>query len=243
MANAGLTWKMEERDQRRNGVTFISRAVLPHRTVVYKALRTILKYAFRKRNQIQHAGIAADASRIQALAARHGLQAYAEARCQVWEGDPVVVFDLWTRALAVARSPFENLPTHLRSEEPRQYTVRERNGGCFGYALANCVRSNVAAINAIASYRGPVNQTLALKACRENKVPLIIMNEKFAQRSRKRLMDQMDRRKISRSFVVVYEDHAVAVVPNTITLHGAFGKRTITWKNTFSKDVEITDFE
>lgn len=243
MANAGLTWKMEERDQRRNGVTFISRAVLPHRTVVYKALRTILKYAFRKRNQIQHAGIAADASRIQALAARHGLQAYAEARCQVWGGDPVVVFDLWTRALAVARSPFENLPIHLRSEEPRQYTVRERNGGCFGYALANCVRSNVAAINAIASYRGPVNQTLALKVCRDNKVPLIIMNERFAQRSRKRLMDQMDRRKISRSFVVVYEDHAVAVVPNTITLHGAFGKRSITWKNTFSKDVEISDFE
>jgi len=101
----------------------------------------------------------------------------------------------------------------------------------------------VAAINAIASYRGPVNQTLALKVCRENGVPLIIMNERFAQRSRKRLIDQMDRRKISRSFVVVYEDHAVAVVPNTITLHGAFGKRTITWRNTFSKYVEITDFE
>jgi len=242
-ANAGLTWKMEERSQRKDGVTFISRAVLPHRTVVYKALRTILKYAHRKRNQIQHAGIAADAQRIEALAARHGLQAYCEARCQVWGGDPVVVFDLWTRALAVARANFSSLPDELRSEEPRQYTVRERNGGCFGYALANCVKTNVAAINAIASYRGPVNRTLALKVCRENQVPLIIMNERFAQRSRKRLIDQMDRRRISRSFVVVYEDHAVAVVPNTLTLHGAFGKRTITWKNTFSKDVEITDFE
>jgi len=242
-ANVGLTWKVEERNQRITGVTFISRAVLPHRTVVYKALRTILKYAHRKRNQIQHAGIQADALRILALASRHGLQAYCEARCQVWGGDPVVVFDLWTRALAVARSNFESLPESLKASEPRQYTIRERNGGCFGYALANCVRSNVAAINAIASYRGPVSRTLALKVCRENKVPLIIMNERFAQRSRKRLIDQMDRRKISRSFVVVYEDHAVAVVPNTVTLHGAFGKRTITWKNTFSKDVEITDFE
>jgi len=242
-ANVGLSWKVEERSQRTNGVTFISRAVLPHRTVVYKALRTILKYAHRKRNQIQHAGICADALRIQSLAARHGLQAYCEARCQVWGGDPVVVFDLWTRALAIARSPFDKLPSSLKSDEPRQYTVRERNGGCFGYALANCVRSNVAAINAIASYRGPVSRTLALKVCRENRVPLIIMNERFAQRSRKRLIDQMDRRKISRSFVVVYEDHAVAVVPNTITLHGAFGKRTITWKDTHSKDVEITDFE
>jgi len=243
MANVGLTWKIEEREQRKTGVTFISRAVLPHHTVVYKALRTILKYAFRKRNQIQHAGIQADAKRIEALGARHGLQAYAEARCQVWGGDPVVVFDLWTRALAVANASFDVLPAELRSEEPRQYTIRERNGGCFGYALANCVRTNVAAINAIASYRGPVSRTLALRVCRENRVPLIIMNEHFAKRSRKRLMDEMDRRKISRSFVVVYEDHAVAVVPNTITLHGAFGKRTLTWKTTFSKDVEITEFE
>jgi len=243
MANVGLTWKIEERQQRTTGVTFISRAILPHRVVVYKALRTILKYAYRKRNQIQHAGIMADAKRIESLAARHGLQAYAEARCQVWGGDPVVVFDMWTRALQVAKSNFDILPPELRSEEPRQYTVRERNGGCFGYALANCVRSNVAAINAIASYRGPVNQSLALRVCRENGVPVIIQNEKFANRSRKRLIDQMDRRKISRSFVVVYEDHAVAVVPNTITLHGAFGKRTITWKSSFSKDVEITEFE
>lgn len=242
-ANVGLSWKMEERSQRKNGVTFISRAVLPHRVVVYKALRTILKYAHRKRNQIQHAGITADAKRIESLAARHGLQAYAEARCQVWGGDPVVVFDLWTRALALARLDFQDLPVELKSEEPRQYTIRERNGGCFGYALANCVRTNVAAINAIASFRGPVSRTKALEVCRANKVPLIIMNEIFAQRSRKRLMDQMDRRKISRSFVVVYEDHAVAVVPNTITLHGAFGKRTITWKSSFSKDVEITEFE
>jgi len=242
-ANVGLTWKMEERSQRQNGVTFISRAVLPHRVVVYKALRTILKYAYRKRNQIQHAGITADAARIAKLAARHGLQAYAEARCQVWGGDPVVVFDLWTRALALARQPFEQLPETLRTEEPRQYTVRERNGGCFGYALANCVKSNVAAINAIASFRGPVNRTIALKACNDNGVPIVIMDEPFALRSRKRLIEHMDRRKITRSFVVVYEDHAVAVVPNTITLHGAFGKRTIKWKSTFSKDVEITDFE
>jgi hypothetical protein len=238
-----LTWKKEERSQRENGVTFISRAVLPNRFVVYKALRTILKYAYRKRNQIQHAGIQADVKRIEALAAKHGLQAYCEARCLVWGGDSVVVFDLWTRAIAIANTAFQDLPDELKAEEPRQYTVRERNGGCFGYALANCVATNVQAINAIATYRGPVNQTTSLRACRENKVPLILINEPFANRSRKRLLDMMDRRKISRSFVVVYQDHALAVVPNTLIMHGAFGKRTITWKAMDSKDVVITDFE
>jgi hypothetical protein len=242
-ANKGLTWKKEERSQRESGVTFISRAVLPNRFVVYKALRTILKYAYRKRNQIQHAGIQADVKRIEALAAKHGLQAYCEARCLVWGGDSTVVFDLWTRAIAIANTSFQALPDELKAEEPRQYTVRERNGGCFGYALANCVATNVQAINAIATYRGPVNQTTSLHACRENRVPLVLINVPFANRSRKRLLDMMDRRKISRSFVVVYQDHALAVVPNTLIMHGAFGKRTITWKATDSKDVVITDFE
>lgn len=243
MANKGLTWKVEERDQRKNGVTFISRAVLPHRTVVYKALRTILKYGFRKRNSIQHAGIAADSKRVEGIAARWGLQAYAEARALVWGGDPVVIFDLWTRALAIARTPFDDLPDDLKAEDPRFYTVRERDGGCFGYALANCVAGNVQAINAIASYRGPVSISTALQACRDNKVSCIVMNERWALRSKARLINAMDRRRLTRSFVVVYEDHAVAVVPNTITLHSGFGKRQVTWKSSDSKDVEITEFE
>lgn len=243
MANKGLTWKVEERSQRREGVTFISRAVLPHNTVVYKALRTILKYAFRKRNGIQHAGIQADAKRIEALAARHGLQAYAEARAQVWGGDPVVIFDMWTRALAIANTPFASLDPALRSEEPRTYTVRERNGGCFGYALACCVKGNGQAINALAMYKSAVNTSTALRACEENSVPCVVMNESWAVRSKKRLIDAMDRRNINRSFVVVYRDHAVAIVPNTITVHSAMGKRTITWKSSMSKDVEITDFD
>jgi hypothetical protein len=243
MANKGLTWKVEEREQRRNGVTFISRAVLPGRTVVYKALRTILKYAFRKRNAIQHAGIQADAKRIDALAARFGLQAYAEARALVWGGDPVVIYDMWTRAMSVARTPFDDLAVHLRSESPRQYTIRERDGGCFGYALANCVATNVAAINAIATYHGAQRVTTAMQACKDNKVPCIVMHEAWANKSRERLLDEMDKRKIARSFVVVYRDHAVAVVPNTITVHSGFGKRTITWKTSMGKDVEIGDFE
>lgn len=243
MANKGLSWKKEEREKRKEGVTFISRAVLPHGTVVYKALRTILKYAYRKRNSIQHAGIKADALRVQRLAAASGLQAYAEARCQVWGGDPVVVFDMWTRALAVARSDFRTLPPELRSEEPRQYSIRERDGGCFGYALAQCVEHNVQAINAIASYRRPVTITEAIKACRENGVRYICMNEPFARRSRKRLQDEMDRKSFTNSFVVIYEDHAVAVVPNTITIHSGFGKRQISWKSSTSKEVEITEFE
>jgi len=154
-----------------------------------------------------------------------------------------VIFDMWTRALAVARTPFEDLPEELKAPEPRGYTVRSRDGGCFGFALANCVSHNVQAINAIATYRGPVSQTTALKACRENKVPIVFVNERFANRSKARLIAQMDRRKISRSFVVCYEDHALAVVPNTLVLHGAFGKREITWKFTDSKDVVISDFE
>lgn len=243
MANKGLTWKMEERDQRKEGVTFISRAVLPHNTVVYKALRTILKYAYRKRNSIQHAGIQADVKRIEALASRHGLQAYAEARAQVWGGDPVVIFDMWVKAIHVANMPFDALPTTLKSEEPRMYTIQQRNGGCFGYALAKCVRGNVQAVNAIAKYPAAVTITTALEACRANRVPCIIFNEKWAVRSKHRLITEMDRRHISRSFVVIYEDHAVAVVPNTITIHSSLGKRTITWKSSMSKDVEITDFE
>lgn len=243
MANKGLTWKVEERDQRIEGVTFISRAVLPHNTVVYKALRTILKYAYRKRNSIQHAGIQADVKRIEALASRHGLQAYAEARAQVWGGDPVIIFDMWVKAIHVANMPFDALPASLKSEEPRMYTIQQRNGGCFGYALAKCVRGNVQAVNAIAKYPMAVTITTALEACRANRVPCIIFNEKWAVRSKHRLVTEMDRRHISRSFVVVYEDHAVAVVPNTITIHSSLGKRTITWKSSMSKDVEITDFE
>jgi hypothetical protein len=243
MANKGLVWKMEKRSQARDGVTFISRAVLPNRNVVYKALRTILKYAVRQRNSIMHAGIAADALRVQRLASRHGLQAYAEARAQVWGGDPVVIFDMWTRALAIARTPFQSLPLELKKDEPRQYSIRERNGGCFGFALASCVCSNVQAINALAMYSQPVGLGTAIKACRDNNVNFVVMNELFANRSRKRLQDEMDRKHFSRSFVVLYEDHAVAVVPNTLTIHSGFGKRTITWSSSQSKDVEITDFE
>ncbi|QIQ28421.1 polyprotein [Fusarium sacchari alphavirus-like virus 1] len=243
MANVGVTWKDEEREQRRNGVTFISRAVLSNGQVVYKAMRTILKYAFRKRNQIQHAGIQADVKRILKLSSKHGLQAYCEARAQVWGGDPVVIFDMWVRAIAIAQTPFDDLPESLKSEEPRHYTIKSRNGGCFGYALANCVETNVQAINALAAFHGPVNLSTAIRACRENKVSYLILNERFANRSRKRLQDMMDRRKFSRAFVVLYEDHAVAVVPNTITLRGAFGKRTITWKFSDSKDVIISDFD
>jgi len=243
MANKGLTWKVEERRQRENGVTFISRAVLPGGTVVYKALRTVLKYAYRKRNSIQHAGIAADVKRIEAISARHGLQAYAEARALVWGGDPVVIFDMWTRAIAVAKAPFDQLPDDLKVEEPRQFTVRERDGGCFGFALANCVAGNVQAINAIASYRGPVTTGEAIRACADNGVPSMVMDEVWAKRSKGRLVAAMDRENIRRSFVVIYRDHAVAVVPNTIIVHGAFGKRTVTWKESMSKDVIITDFD
>jgi hypothetical protein len=69
------------------------------------------------------------------------------------------------------------------------------------------------------------------------------MDEVWAKRSKGRLVDAMDRENIQRSFVVIYRDHAVAVVPNTIILHGAFGKRTVTWKESMSKDVIITDFD
>jgi hypothetical protein len=243
MANVGVKWKAEEREQRENGVTFISRAALPGGRVVYKALRTILKYMCRPRNQIQHAGIAADAKRIERLASKHGLQAYAEDRCLVWGGDPVVVFDLWTRALAVARCSFDDLPESLKKPEPRQYTIKSRNGGCFGYALAHCVETNIEAINAIATYPTAVTQSVALEACRDAKVRIMFMNENFANRSKKRLQDEMDRKRFSRAFVVAYRDHAVAVVPNTITVHGAFGKRDISWKFTDSKEIMISDFD
>jgi hypothetical protein len=101
----------------------------------------------------------------------------------------------------------------------------------------------VQAINALAMYSQPVGLGTAIKACRDNNVNFVVMNELFANRSRKRLQDEMDRKHFSRSFVVLYEDHAVAVVPNTLTIHSGFGKRTITWSSSQSKDVEITDFE
>jgi len=243
MANRGLRWKAEERSKRQEGVTFISRAALPNQVFVYKALRTILKYAFRKRNSIQHAGVQADAKRIERISAYHGLQAYAEARVRVWGGDARVIFDMWTRALAVSRAAFDELPASLKTEEPHHFTIRQRDGGCFGYALASCVRDNVAAINAVARFKGPVSQSEAIVACRDNRVPVMIINQQWANRSRDRLLEMMSRRNFTRSFVVVYEDHAVAVVPNTITVHTAAGKRTITWKDTTSRDIVIQDFD
>jgi len=88
-----------------------------------------------------------------------------------------------------------------------------------------------------------VTMSEAIGACRDNGVRYICMNETFARRSKKRLQDEMDRKSFTNSFVVIYEDHAVAVVPNTITIHSGFGKRQISWKSSTSKEVEITEFE
>jgi len=131
----------------------------------------------------------------------------------------------------------------MKKDEPRQYTIKSRNGGCFGYALAWCVKNNIQAVNAIASYPTAVNQSTALIACKENDVDIIFVNEEFAKRSRLRLQNQLDRRRLKKAFVVAYVDHAVAVVPNTLTLHGAMGKRDITWSFGNVKEVLITDFE
>lgn len=231
MANAGVRWKVEEREQRKTGVTFLSRAVLQGRTLVYKALRTILKYAWRKRTRLQHAGILSDARRILAISAHRGLQAYCEARCQVWGGDPVVVFDMWTRGLRVAQTPFDQLPEELRDDREVTHVIKSKDVGCFGFALANCVGTNVQAVNAIASYPRGVSTGVAVRACRDNNVPFVLIPEKWANRSKERLKLQLDSLTDGRhKTVVLYNDHAVAVVPNHIVIHGAFGRKTVEWR-------------
>jgi len=242
-ANKGLIWKQEERDQRINGVTFISRGALPNRTVVYKALRTVLKYTSRPRDRLQHASYKVDTDRLMNASAALGLQAYVAARCHVFGGDPVVVFDMWSRAIALARTPFDDLPAELRLDDARPFEIRSREVGCFGYALAHCVAGNVQAINAIASYPRTTPQAVAVQACKDNGVQYVIANESWANRSRARLIKAIEEFKIKlqRAFVVLYSDHAVAVTPKSLVTHTAFGKKTFTWKTLHVDGIQVTD--
>jgi hypothetical protein len=241
-ANRGLKWKVEERSQRANGVTFISRGVLPGREIVYKALRTILKYAHRKRSRLQHVSIKADAARIMAVSAHHGLQAYAESRCKIWGGDPVVVFDMWARALSIARMPYDRLPFELKDDKEKPLTIKSKALGCFGFALAQCVGTNVQAVNAVALYPRTTPTSTAIAACDANKVPYILVDEVWAKRSRERLQNLLADYDVKRGTIVLYRDHAVAAVPTSIITHSSHGKREIRWKNVMNKSAEIVEF-
>lgn len=231
-ANRGLTWKREVRTQRESGVTFISRGALPNRTVVYKALRTVLKYTTRRRTRLQHAAYGADTRRLLAASARLGLQAYVEARCRVFGGEPDVVYCMWTRAIALAQMPFDNLPESLRDDSEKAFDILSRDTGCFGYALAQVIGTNVQAINAIAKYSRVTPTEVAKQACRDNKVPYVIVDEAWALRSRQRLTAAVQgvRFSLKRAFVALYRDHAVAVKPKELVVHSAVGKQTFTWK-------------
>jgi hypothetical protein len=242
-ANKGLIWKQEERDQRINGVTFISRGALPNRTVVYKALRTVLKYTARPRNRLQHESYRVDTERLKNASAAVGLQAYVAARCHVFGGDPVVVFDMWSRAIQLACTPFDELPAALRLDDERPFEVHSREVGCFGYALAHCVAGNVQAINAIASYPRTTLQSVAIQACKDNGVQYVVAEEAWAKRSRGRLISAIEtfKIKLQKAFVVLYSDHAVAVTPKSLVTHTAFGKKTFTWKTLHVDGISVAD--
>jgi hypothetical protein len=195
----------------------------------------------RKRTRLQHEGIATDAQRIMRVTAKHGLMAYCEARAHIFGGDAQVIYDLWTRALLLARTPFADLPDHLRDDNERFFTVRSKDEGCFGYALAWCVGSNVKAVNAIACYPGRTHLSDAMRACKDNDVPFEYIAEPWANRSRERLIRQINSNGHRRAFVVLYQDHAVAVTPTSIVVHGALGRREISWRDIKGSRVDIAE--
>jgi len=231
-ANRGLTWKQEERSQRENGVTFISRGALPNRTIVYKALRTVLKYAARRRTRLQHASFGADTERLLNASSRMGLMAYVEARCKVFGGDPAVVHDMWARAIELARMDFDHIPSHLRDDDEKPFEILSRSIGCFGYALANCVATNIKAINAIAKYSRVTPTRDAIQACKDEKVQYVHVDESWSNRSRLRLANAVSNYgiKLNKAFVALYRDHAVAVKPRSMVVHTAAGKQVFQWK-------------
>jgi hypothetical protein len=242
-ANRGLTWKVEERSQRESGTTFISRGALPNKTIVYKALRTILKYVARPRDRLQHESYRVDTNRLLQASAKLGLQTYCEARCKVFGGDPQVVYDMWTRAIHLAKTPFDELPANLRLDDARPFEIKSREVGCFGYALAHCVDNNIKAVNAIAAYSRPVTTLEAVAVCKDENVPFVVVQEHWAKRSRNRLVDAIEtfKVKLTKAFVAIYHDHAVAVVPKTLVAHSAFGKRTFTWKTLHVDGINVHD--
>jgi hypothetical protein len=101
----------------------------------------------------------------------------------------------------------------------------------------------VKAINAIAAYSRPVSTVEGVKVCREEGVQFVVVPEHWAKRSRARLVEaiQTHKIKLTKAFVAIYHDHAVAVVPKTLVSHTAFGKRTFTWKTLHVDGIEVHD--
>ncbi|QJT73733.1 RdRp [Botrytis cinerea alpha-like virus 1] len=207
-------------------------------------VRGIIKMAFTARNRTQHISFKVETNNIKHTIANIGISEYAEVFQKLFGADPSFVEFIVTRALDLSNMAFDDLPDELKlhEQDEKKCVIHSRNQGCFGYALAYCVGGNVQALNALATFTGPVSKSVAIDNCVANQVDYEVMDKVWYDRSSPQIVvDDYLKRNKSTSKMYIFDNHAVSITSvssETVSFGGTHRYKV----NLLTEEVDELDF-
>jgi len=241
--STGELWSKYELSKR---PSFTSNTSINEEVSIAARVRGIVKMAFAPRNRTQHIAYGVECKQMQSTMAVIGQPGYCEAFHALFGADPAFTEQIVTRATWLSEQHFDAIPSELRlhAEDEKKCVVHSSEGGCFGFALAHAVQTNVQALNAFGTYTSWKSKTECADICAANHVDYSLESGRYIRknsRSADMAVEKYLLRGKSSPVVYIFDDHAISVTSvssETVTFSGVKRYKV----NLMTETVEDMDF-
>jgi hypothetical protein len=226
--------------------SFTSNTALNEDVSIAARVRGIVKMAYAPRNRTQHIAYGVECEQMHVTTSILGLPEYCKAFHDLFGADPAFVEQIVVRATRLANTPFDELEQGLKlhAQDEKKCVVHSAEGGCFGFALAHAVGTNVQAANAFGTYKSWVSKSRCIDICDDNDVERQVMKGRYIRKSN-RSSDECVENYLARGkstpVVYIFDDHAISITSissETVTFSGIKRYKI----NLMTETVEDMDF-
>jgi len=222
--------------------SFTSNISLNENLAIAARIRGIIKMGHNTRSREQHLAYKAEVGFLINSVSEIGLEAYCTSHAHLLGSEADVLEVILSQAIRICQTSYDDLDDKYKVvKDTPLVTIRSRDWGCFGFALAYCIDDNVKAINALSMYSREMALAECLEVCELNNVPYYDMKVPWRKSLGDVIVSKFLEEDMVKPTVFLFEDHAVAVTPlsrSRVTESGS-GRFTV---NLVTEEVEFFDF-
>jgi hypothetical protein len=195
--------------------SFTSMASINDENIMLARVRFINNIANKQRDRAMHLAWTAEMGMFRQFIAPFGVSYYAEMHSQLFgTSEPGPIENMIQKAFHISSLKYDDIPESLKAPyDGRAAKIYSRPFGCVGYALAHCVSTNVAAINAIARFSRECTTSETVQACVDNNVPYVLVSESYSSKAGVRCLEKYIATADTRPTMFIFSDHAISVTP------------------------------